>query len=53
MEQMRNFAQVIPAQAEPLVSSRQSARTLAGTPAIALSARTGRPVRVDDLPARR
>jgi hypothetical protein len=27
MEQMRNFAQVIPAQAEPLVSGRQSAHS--------------------------
>jgi hypothetical protein len=50
---MRNFAQVIRARAEPVVSGWEGARTLAGTLAIALSARTGGPVRVDDLLARR
>jgi predicted dehydrogenase len=53
VEQMRNFAQVIGAQAEPVVSGWEGARTLAGTLAIALSARSGGPVRVDDLLARR
>jgi hypothetical protein len=38
---------------EPVVSGREGARTLTGAPGIVLSARTGRPVRVDDLPARR
>jgi predicted dehydrogenase len=53
VEQMRNFADVIRARAEPVVSGWEGTRTLAGTLAITLSARTGRPVRVDDLLARR
>ena len=53
VEQMRNFAQVISARAEPVVSGWEGTRTLAGTLAIARSAQTGRPVRVDDLLARR
>ena len=53
VEQMRNFAQVIRGQAEPVVSGWEGTRTLAGTLAIALSARTGDPVRVDDMLARR
>jgi predicted dehydrogenase len=53
VEQMRNFADVIHHRAEPVVSGWEGTRTLAGTLAIAESARTGGPVRVDDLLARR
>jgi predicted dehydrogenase len=51
--QMQNFADVIRARAEPVVSGWEGVRTLAGTLAITLSAGTGAPVRVDDLLARR
>lgn len=53
VEQMRNFRAVIRGEEAPVVSGREGARTLAGTLAITESARTGRPVRLDDLLAQR
>jgi predicted dehydrogenase len=49
VEQMRNFADVIRGNAEPIVSGAQGARTLAATLAITESAATGRPVRIEEL----
>lgn len=49
VEQMRNFAQVIRGQAKPVVSGWEGTHTLAATLAIAKSARTGHPVRMDDM----
>jgi predicted dehydrogenase len=48
-QQMHNFAEVIRGQAQPVMSGAEGARTLATTLAIAESAKTGKPVRVDDL----
>jgi predicted dehydrogenase len=53
VEQMRNFADVIRGQARPVISGREGMVTLAATLAIAQSARTGSPVRVDDMLASR
>ena len=50
---MRNFAASIRGDAAPVVSGCEGARTLAGTLAITESARTGRPVRLDELMAQR
>lgn len=49
VEQMRNFAAVIRGEAEPVVSGWEGTRTLAGTLAITQSARTGRPVAIEDM----
>jgi len=49
IEQLRNFADVIRGQAEPVLNAADGTRTLAATLAIAESARTGLPVRVADL----
>jgi predicted dehydrogenase len=48
-EQMRNFAGVIRGEERPVVSGREGLRTLAATLAILESARTGKPVRLDDM----
>lgn len=48
-EQMSNFADVIEKKAKPLVTGWEGTRTLATTLAIAESAKSGRPVRVDDV----
>ena len=53
VEQMRNFADVIHGRAEPVVSGWDGTRTLAGTLAITESARTGAPVRIEEMLARR
>ena len=52
-EQMRNFAGVIRGKEKPVLSGRDGARTLATTLAIIESAKTGKPVRLDDMLARR
>jgi predicted dehydrogenase len=49
VEQMANFAQVIRGTAEPVVSGEDGARTLAATMAITESARSGRPVLIDEF----
>jgi predicted dehydrogenase len=49
VEQMRNFAQVIRGEAQPVVSGLEGARTLACTLAIVESAERGGPVRIDDF----
>jgi predicted dehydrogenase len=51
-KQMRNFARVIRGEAKPVVSGWDGTRTLAATLAITESARTGAPVRIDDMLAR-
>ena len=48
-EQMRNFAGVIRGVEEPVLTGRDGTRTLATTLAITESAKTGQPVRVDDI----
>ncbi len=48
-EQMRNFAGVIRGTEEPVLSGRDGTRTLATTLAITDSAKTGQPVRIDEL----
>jgi predicted dehydrogenase len=53
VEQMRNFAAVIAGTEKPVVSGREGLLTLAVTLAIHESAKTGKPVRIDDLLARR
>ena len=52
VEQMKNFADVIHRRAKPVVSGWEGTHTSAATLAIAESARTGHPVRVDDMLAR-
>lgn len=49
VEQMANFAQVIAGKAAPVVSGEDGMRTLAATMAITESARTGKPVVIDEL----
>jgi predicted dehydrogenase len=49
VEQMRNLAAVIRGEAEPAVSGAEGARTLAATLAITQSARTGLPVRIEEM----
>ena len=49
MEQMRNFIDVIHHRAKPIVSGWEGTHTLAATLAIATSAKTGQPVRMDDM----
>jgi len=49
VEQMRNFARVIRGEEAAVVSGRQGLLTLAATLAITQSARTGGPVRIDDM----
>ncbi len=51
--QMRNLAQVIRGLEDPVVSGEQGLRTLAATLAIAESATAGRPIRIDEMLARR
>jgi predicted dehydrogenase len=51
-EQMRNFAGAIRGAEEPVLSGRGGTITLATTLAITQSAKTGMPVRVDDMMAR-
>ena len=46
---MRNFAGAIRGTDSPVLSGRDGTATLATTLAITESARTGRPVRVDDM----
>jgi predicted dehydrogenase len=53
VEQMRNFAAVIAGREQPVVSGREGLLTLAVTLAIHESAKTGLPVRIGDLLARR
>jgi len=53
VEQMRNLAQVIRGKEAPVVSGDEGLRTLAATLAIAESAATGRPVRIDEMLGRR
>jgi predicted dehydrogenase len=48
-EQMQNFAAVIRGTAAPVLSGREGTRTLAATQAVTMSAKTGRPVLVDDV----
>jgi predicted dehydrogenase len=48
-EQMRNFAGVIRGTEEPVLSGRDGTRTLATTLAITESAKTGQPIRIDEL----
>ena len=48
-EQMRNFAGVIRDREQPVVSGRDGTVTLASTLAITASAKSGQPVRVDDM----
>lgn len=47
--QMRNFADVIRGAAVPVLTGRDGTRTLAATLAITESAKSGQPVRVDDM----
>ena len=47
--QMRNFAAVIRGVERPVVSGREGAKTLATTLAITMAARSGAPVRIDDM----
>lgn len=48
-EQLKHFVQVVRGEAKPLVTAVDSARTLAATLAIRLSASSGTVVRIDDL----
>ncbi len=48
-EQMLNFAAVIRGTAKPVLSGRDGTRTLAATLAITHSAKSGRPVLIDDM----
>ena len=52
-EQMRNFAAVIRGEETPVVSGREGLLTLAATLAIHESAKTGKPVRLDEFLVRR
>jgi predicted dehydrogenase len=52
-EQMRNFSAVIRGTESPVLSGRDGTATLATTLAITQSARTGQPVRVDEMLRRR
>ena len=47
--QLHHFARVIRGEEAPIIDVAEGTRTLAATLAIAESAKTGRPVRVDDL----
>ena len=51
-EQMRNFAAVIRGTEQPVLSGRDGLLTLATTLAITDSAKTGKPIRIDDMLAR-
>ncbi|MBM3601015.1 MAG: Gfo/Idh/MocA family oxidoreductase [Alphaproteobacteria bacterium] len=49
VEQLRNFARVIRGEDKPVVSGQEGTRTLAATLGITESARTGLPIRIDDM----
>ncbi len=53
VEQMKNFAGVIQGREKPVLTGRDGTITLATTLAITASAKTGAPIRVDDMLARR